>query len=94
MMGYPSWLGLDAAETKEKSAPYRAAIKELWARLKRSQPEMQSAARPYVKPKWGEREYFLVQDCIFEAMDDGCARGSDSWALGVGDARRERAAAS
>jgi hypothetical protein len=34
-------------------------------------PEQQSAAHPFIKPKWDERAYFLVQDSIWEAMDDG-----------------------
>ena len=36
-------------------------------------PEQQSATHPFIKPKWDERAYFLVQDSILEAMDDGCA---------------------
>ena len=45
------------------------------ARLDRTgaMPEQQSAAHPFIKPKWDERAYFLVQDSIWEAMDDGCA---------------------
>jgi hypothetical protein len=44
------------------------------ARLDRTgaMPEQQSAAHPFIKPKWDERAYFLVQDSIWEAMDDGC----------------------
>ena len=60
-MGYASWQGLSFAETKAKAAPFRETIKETWARLKRAHPEMQSAAQPFVKKKWGEREYFIVQ---------------------------------
>ena len=71
MKGYKSWTGLSAAATKEKAAPYRAALAEGWKRLKRAHPELQSAARPFVKPKWCERTYFLVQDGIFDRMDEG-----------------------
>ena len=49
LMGYASWVDLSHIEIKEKSAPFRDAIKETWARLKRSQPELQSAAKPFVK---------------------------------------------
>jgi len=45
--------------------------KDTWARLKRSKPEMQSASHPFVKDKWDERAYFLVQDVLYEGMDDG-----------------------
>ena len=69
-MGYPSWCGLSAAESKEKSAPVRELIQATWARLKRAHPEAQSAAHPFVKPKWDERAYFLVQDALYERMDD------------------------
>ena len=34
-------------------------------------PEMQSAAHPFVKPKWDERAYFMVQDALYGRMDDG-----------------------
>ena len=26
---------------------------------------------PFVKDKWDERAYFLVQDVLYEGMDDG-----------------------
>ena len=26
---------------------------------------------PFVKPKWDERAYFLVQDTLYERIDDG-----------------------
>ena len=67
-MGYPSWVGLSHEETRVKSAPYRELIKETWARLKRAQPEQQSAAKPFVKAKWDERAYYIVQDKIYEDM--------------------------
>ena len=34
-------------------------------------PEMQSAAKPFVKLKWDECAVFLVQDVTYEAMDAG-----------------------
>ena len=46
-------------------------MRESWARLKRAKPELQSAAQPFVKPKWDETAYFGVQDDLFEGMDDG-----------------------
>ena len=64
------WVGLSEAELKAKAAPVRATIAQTWLRLKRALPEMQSAAHPFVKPKWDERAYFLVQDALYERMDD------------------------
>jgi hypothetical protein len=43
-MGYTEWVGLSTHDKKVKSAPYRELIKDTWARLKRSKPEMQSAS--------------------------------------------------
>ena len=43
-MGYAEWVGLSMVDKKVKSAPYRALIKDTWARLKRSKPEMRSAS--------------------------------------------------
>jgi|LauGreDrversion4_1035100.scaffolds.fasta_scaffold799738_1 chorismate mutase len=43
-MGYAEWVGLSTHDKKVKSAPYRELIKDTWARLKRSKPEMQSAS--------------------------------------------------
>ena len=37
-MGYAEWVGLSTEDKKVKSAPYRALIKDTWARLKRSKP--------------------------------------------------------
>ena len=61
MMGYEEWQGLSATELRAKAAPYRVGIKEEWARLRRAFPEMQSAAKPFVKDKWDETAYFIVQ---------------------------------
>ena len=68
-MGYIGWTGLTAQETRAKAQPFREEIKNEWARLRRAMPEMQSAAKPFVKAKWDENAYFLVQvqriaDCI------------------------------
>ena len=43
-MDYAGWVGLSAVELKAKSAPFREAMKDTWTRLKRANPEMQSAA--------------------------------------------------
>ena len=32
---------------------------------------------PYVKPKWDERTYFMVQDKILERIDDGLVSGNE-----------------
>ena len=71
MMDYESWKDLSHEEAKMKAAPFRVALRESWARLKRAKPEQQSAAQPFVKPKWDETAYFGVQDDVFEGMDDG-----------------------
>jgi len=31
---------------------------------------------PFVKDKWDERAYFLVQDVLYEGMDDGHVSGA------------------
>ena len=71
MMGYAGWMGLTAAGTREKAAPFRAELKDAWARLNRAQPEQQSTTKPWVKPKWDEVACCLVQDAIYQGMDDG-----------------------
>ena len=38
-MGYASWTGLSAGETKKKAAPIRELMKDTWARLKRADSE-------------------------------------------------------
>ena len=69
--GYPSWQGLTTKELKERAVPFRATIYEQWTRLRRALPEMHSASTPFVKPKWDERTYHLVQDGLYEDMDSG-----------------------
>ena len=32
-----------------------------------------------MKPKWDERTYFMVQDKLFEAMDDGMIDLNEGW---------------
>ena len=61
-MNYEGWVGLTSKQRKAKSAPFKEAIQDMWKRLKRAYPEMQTAAKPFVKKKWDERAYFLVQD--------------------------------
>ena len=63
MMEYEEWKDLNMRERKINAAPFRDAIHEQWARLKRAKPEMQSAAKPFVKEKWDERAYCIVQVC-------------------------------
>lgn len=60
-MGYKEWVGLTSSEARVKAFPYRTELREEWSRLKRAYPEMQSAAKPFVKEKWDETAYFLVQ---------------------------------
>jgi hypothetical protein len=61
MMGYVDWQGLSSTALRVKAAPFRLIVKEEWARLRRAFPEMQSAAKPFVKEKWDETAFFLVQ---------------------------------
>jgi len=70
-LGLEGWTELSEAELKKKAAPFRATIAQTWLRLKRALPEMQSAAHPFVKSKWDERAYFMVQDALYGQMDDG-----------------------
>ena len=58
---YAEWQGLSSTDLRVKAAPYRLIIKEEWARLRRAFPEMQSAAKPFVKEKWDEKAFYLVQ---------------------------------
>ena len=60
-MEYADWSELAWSEIKEKAAPFREIIKETWARLKRAKPEMRSGEKPFVKEKWDELAYFIVQ---------------------------------
>ena len=68
-MGYDGWCGLSKSAMKQKAQPYSEAIKETWVRLRRSQPEMQSSAKPFVKEKWDDLAVMQVQDAVYAKMD-------------------------
>ena len=69
-MGYDGWANLSHTELKEKAAPYRYAIQDEWTRLKRAAPNAQSAAKPFVKEKWDELAFFIVQ--VRVSYEGGC----------------------
>ena len=60
---YNGWTGLDAHELHVKAEPFRLAVKEQWQRLKRSDPDLMSTLKPYVKTKWCNTAYFQAQVC-------------------------------
>lgn len=62
-MGYEEWAKLSERDARAKAVPFRDIIKETWQRLKRAKPELQLGAKPFVKGKWDERAYFIVQVC-------------------------------
>lgn len=70
-MGYNGWANLSHTELKEKAAPYRFAIQDEWTRLKRAAPNAQSAAKPFVKEKWDELAFFIVQ--VRVSYECGCS---------------------
>ena len=72
---YKGFVGLTARELKEKAVPFRDAIKETWARLKRAKPEMNTSAMPFVKEKWDELAYYLVQVSTDSRCSESNARG-------------------
>jgi hypothetical protein len=39
----------------------RVSVSGRWTRLKRSEPEMATAVRPFVKEKWDDATYFKAQ---------------------------------
>ena len=43
------------------SEPFKMAVREHWKRLKRSDPELKSTIKPFVKKKWCDVAYFLSQ---------------------------------
>ena len=48
---YNGWTGLNAHELHKKAEPYKFAVKEQWQRLKRSDPDLMSTLKPFVKLK-------------------------------------------
>ena len=58
---YRGWTGLDEHELHRKAEPYKFAVKEQWQRLKRSDPDLMSTLKPYVKSKWCDTAYFQAQ---------------------------------
>lgn len=60
-LGYKGWTGLSAHELHEKAEPFKFAVREQWTRLKRSDPDLMSTLKPFVKQKWCDTAYFLAQ---------------------------------
>ena len=60
---YNGWTGLNAHELHKKAEPYKFAVKEQWQRLKRSDPDLMSTLKPFVKTKWCDTAYFQAQVC-------------------------------
>lgn len=60
-LGYKGWKSLSAHELHEKAEPFKYAVREQWARLKRSDPDLMSTLKPFVKQKWCDTAYFLSQ---------------------------------
>ena len=50
---YNGWTGLNAHELHKKAELYKFAVKEQWQRLKRSDPDLMSTLKPFVKTKCG-----------------------------------------
>ena len=49
---YTGWTGLSAHDLHEKAEPFKFAVREHWKRLKRSDPDLMSTLKPFVKTKW------------------------------------------
>ena len=60
---YNGWEGLNAHALHEKAEPFKFAVKVQWQRLKRSDPDLMSTLKPYVKTKWCDTAYFQAQVC-------------------------------
>ena len=58
---YSGWEGLDAHALHVKAEPYKFAVGEHWKRLKRSDKDLMSTLKPFVKHKWDDLAYFLAQ---------------------------------
>ena len=66
---YKGWVGLNEHELHEKAEPYRYAVREHWKRLKRSDPDLTSTLKPFVKHKWCDTAYFLSHSPPFSESD-------------------------
>ena len=60
---YNGWEGLNAHALHEKAEPFKFAVKVQWQRLKRSDPDLMSTLKPFVKTKWCDTAYFQAQVC-------------------------------
>jgi hypothetical protein len=58
---YKGWTGLNEHELHKKAEPFKFAVREQWQRLKRSDKDLTSTLKPFVKTKWCDNAYFLVQ---------------------------------
>ena len=58
---YRGWVGLGMHALHAKAEPYKFAVREHWQRLKRSDPDLMSTLKPFVKAKWDDVAYFLAQ---------------------------------
>ena len=58
---YKGWAGLTPHELHVKAEPYKFAVREHWKRLRRSDEDLMSTLRPFVKTKWCDIAYFLAQ---------------------------------
>ena len=57
---YKGWVGLSEHELHVKAEPYKFAVRAHWG-LKRSDPDLTSTLRPFIKAKWCDTAYFLAQ---------------------------------
>jgi hypothetical protein len=60
-LGYKGWTKLSAHALHEKAEPFKFAVKEQWVRLKRSDQDLTSTLKPFIKTKWCDTAYFLSQ---------------------------------
>ena len=58
---YKGWTNLSPHALHEKAEPFKFAVKEQWTRLKRSDPDLTSTLKPFIKTKWCDTAYFLSQ---------------------------------
>ena len=58
---YKGWVRLTPHALHVKAEPYKFAVREHWKRLKRSDEDLMSTLKPFVKTKWCDTAYFLAQ---------------------------------
>ena len=58
---YKGWAGLTPHDLHVKAEQYKFAVREHWKRLKRSDEDLMSTLKPFVKTKWCDTAYFLAQ---------------------------------